>query len=427
MYASICARIGVHKSMSRLRRGFWAGIALVGLAAAGGAALAWHPALPAITPPHDFARAQVARGATLAALGDCAVCHTAQGGAPFAGGRMLATPFGGIAVTNISPDPATGIGAWSEAAFRRAMRDGIDRGGRQLYPALPYPHFTRATDDDIAALYAFLMTRPPVAAVAPPNRLPFPLNIRATVAGWNLLFLRPGRWRPDPAHDAVFNRGAYLVAAVGHCAACHTPHNLLGAEQDSHALGGGATEGWYAPPLAEGARGWSVAQLEDYLRTGLSAQHGVAAGPMTAVTRALATVPADDVHAIATYIAAGMPARMAPVPMPKKIAGNAVFAGACGGCHAADAPMNQAGAPPLSVSAALDAPTPDSAVRVVLHGIPWREGEAAPYMPPFAASFSDDQVAAVVGYLRDRYSDRPAWTDIGTAVRTARTEGDTAP
>jgi mono/diheme cytochrome c family protein len=228
--------------------------AAVVIIAAGGAAVAWRPPIaPAAAPPTGFASAAIERGARVAALGDCVVCHTARQGQPFAGGRPLPTPFGTIYATNITPDPETGIGHWTEVAFRRAMRDGIARDGSHLYPALPYTHFTRATDSDLADLYAFVMTRAPVRASPPPNRLPFPLNIRAVVAGWNLLFLRPGPWQPDPTRSAEWNRGAYLVEAVGHCGACHTPRNALGAERGNDALAGGDAEGWLAPALDAGS------------------------------------------------------------------------------------------------------------------------------------------------------------------------------
>jgi mono/diheme cytochrome c family protein len=230
------------------------GILILIMLIASGWVLVWHPAIPPIQAPTQtaFAPEQIERGAVLAAVGDCAVCHTAGGGRSYAGGRAVPTPFGTVYATNITPDPETGIGRWSEAAFQRTMRDGIDRSGRHLYPVLPYPHFTRATDQDIAAMYAFLMTRAPVSQTTPPNHdLPFPLNMRVLLAGWNLLYLKPGPWQPDPAHDATWNRGAYLTEAIGHCGACHTPHNALGAERNSEKLAGGQAENWYAPALQE--------------------------------------------------------------------------------------------------------------------------------------------------------------------------------
>jgi mono/diheme cytochrome c family protein len=418
------------------RRWKIAGLAVVAVVAAGfaaGAAIAWHPAIPPIAPPPaaGFPAAATAEGARLAAIGDCAVCHTATHGQPYAGGRPLPTPFGTIYVTNITPDPETGIGRWSEAAFRRAMRDGIDRAGRHLYPALPYPHFTRATDADIAAMYAFLMTRVPVHADAPPNALPFPLNIRAILAGWNLLFLHRGPWQPDPAQTAEWNRGAYLAEAIGHCGACHTPHNLLGAEKPSNALGGGDAEGWDAPALQSASPAgapWTIDSLTDYLRNGFAAGHGAAAGPMDPVTQELAAVPDQDLRAIATYVHSLMPSAPPPaLPPPPQAApataAAAIFAGACATCHAPDAPMTRGGAPSLSLSTAVNAPDPRNVIQVILHGLPWREGIPQPYMPGFAAALSDRQVADLAGYLRTNYSHQPAWEDIESQVHSARQDG----
>jgi mono/diheme cytochrome c family protein len=399
------------------------------LALVAGAALCWHPAIDPVAPPPAaaFPAERVAAGAELAAIGDCAVCHTAPGGKPFAGGRGVPTPFGTVYATNITPDPGTGIGQWSEAAFRRAMRDGIGRDGQNLYPVLPYPHFTRATDADIGAIYAFLMTRAPVRQAAPPNRLPFPLNNRVLLTGWNLLFLKPGPLQPDTARDAAWNRGFYLVEAIGHCGACHSPHNPLGAEESGEALAGGRAEDWYAPPLNSASparRPWTVAALADYLRTGFDAGHGAAAGPMTAVTDALGRVPGADVRAMATYIASLMPASAPPAtatPRPATDpATQAVFAGACGGCHGADAPMTRAGAPALSLATSVSAPTPDGVLQVILNGLPWREGKAQPYMPSFAAALTDAQVAALAVYLRDAYSHQAAWTVTASDVAKLR-------
>jgi mono/diheme cytochrome c family protein len=399
---------------------------VVALLIVGAGAMLWHPAIAPVDSHPAFPPEQVARGAELAAIGDCAVCHTAANGQPFAGGRGVPTPFGTVYATNITPDPDSGIGRWSQAAFQRAMRDGIDRAGHHLYPVLPYPHFTRATDDDIAAMYAFLMTRPAVHANAPPNRLPFPLNQRFVLAGWNLLYLSPGPWHPDPARDAAWNRGNYLVEAIGHCGACHTPHNALGAESSEKTLAGGQAENWYAPPLqsaSPAAQPWTQATLATYLRTGFDAHHGAAAGPMTAVTDELAGVPDTDIQAIATYIASLMP-KSAPEPVVARAGGDphaaAIFAGACAGCHGSDAPMTRAGAPSLALSTVVNAPTPQGAIQMILHGIPWREGKSAPYMPSFAALLTDAQVADLAGYLRTKYSEKPAWSDLPAEVAKAR-------
>jgi mono/diheme cytochrome c family protein len=394
---------------------------------AGGWAVAWHPAIAPGDAHAAFPADQIARGAELAAVGDCAVCHTAVGGRPYAGGRGVPTPFGTVFATNITPDAETGIGQWSPAAFRRAMRDGIDRAGKHLYPVLPYPHFTRARDEDIDAMYAFLMTRAPVHASTPPNALPFPLNARVLLAGWNLLYLRPGAWQPDPAHDPAWNRGAYLVEAIGHCGACHTPHNSLGAEKGAQALAGGEVENWYAPPLQSASparQPWTEDALATYLRTGFDAHHGAAAGPMTAVTEELASVPQQDIRAMAAYVASLMPKAEAPAPVTPRGGGDpavqAIFTGACGGCHGTDAPMTQGGAPSLALSSAVNAPTAQAAIQAILSGIPWREGKAAPYMPSFAAALTDAQVADLAGYLRATYSDKPAWRVLPAEVAKAR-------
>src|SRR5277367_6537386 len=187
------------------RPGLTGGIVVGGILAFGVVcvALAWKPSIPAVTPAAaaSFGADLVARGAALAAIGDCAVCHTAKSGRPYAGGRPLSTPFGVIYATNITPDAATGIGAWSEQAFARSMREGVDRTGQYLYPAFPYPHFTHATDQDVEALYAFLMTRTPVSAKSPPDAVVFPLNIRLLLAGWDWLFLRAGAWQQQPSRS----------------------------------------------------------------------------------------------------------------------------------------------------------------------------------------------------------------------------------
>jgi mono/diheme cytochrome c family protein len=403
------------------------------VAALGGCAVVWPAAIAPIGPPprSAFSDARIARGAELAAIGDCAVCHTSPGGVAYAGGRGVPTPFGTIYATNITPDPQTGIGTWSEPAFRRAMRLGIGRSGRHLYPALPYPHFTHATDDDLGALYAFLMTRTPARQVAPPDRLPFPLNQRVLLAGWNWLYLDPGPWHPDPTRDATWNRGAYLVEAIGHCGACHTPHNALGAEETArHRLQGGEAEHWYAPALQQGSparRPWTQAALATYLRTGFQAEHGAAAGPMRPVTDELGGVPEADVQAMATYIASLMPpappAGSHPATPPEDPASRALVAGACGACHAGDPAANRGGALPLSRASAVNEPTPRNLIQVILRGIPWQDGRPAPYMPAFAGALTDAQVAAIVTWVRAHDSDQPPWPDVAGSVRQVREDG----
>ncbi|MBI2226628.1 MAG: cytochrome c, partial [Betaproteobacteria bacterium] len=276
-------------------------------------AFAWRSALEPVDPPPpaSFDRASIMRGAQLALIGNCNVCHTAASGPAYAGQRPVHTAFGTIYATNITPDPETGIGRWSEAAFTRAMRESVDRRGRHLYPAFPYDHFTRASDEDLKSLYAFLMTREPVRAETPANQLPFPLNLRPLIAAWKWLFFEPSRFEPDPAQSADLTRGAYLVRSLGHCGACHTPRNVLGAEKKTQILSGGEAEGWHAPALnaaSPSPRAWTADSLYRYLRHGLVEQRGIPAGPMAPVVHNLAAAADDDVRAIASYIASLMPA-----------------------------------------------------------------------------------------------------------------------
>src|ERR1700759_4166171 len=271
--------------------------AIAALLIGGGAAafaIAWRPAIAAIEPPApaSFDTALVKRGRALAAIGNCSDCHTVRGGEAFAGGLPVPTPFGTIYSSNITPDAETGIGRWPEAAFRRAMRDGVDRDGRHLYPTFPYDHFTNVSDEDDRALYAYLMTRPAVHAPARANELPFPLDQRFVVAGWKLLFLRREPYRPDGAQSAEWNRGAYLVEGLAHCGACHTPRNALGAERVSASFSGGDVDNWHAYAINAQSRSplpWTTDALFHYLRQGWDPDHGVARGPMAEVTANLSS------------------------------------------------------------------------------------------------------------------------------------------
>ena len=274
------------------------------------AAVFWanrHPEIAPVAPPGEgaFDTALLRNGEALAGIGACAVCHTADRGASFAGGLALPTPFGVVYSTNITPDADSGIGSWPEAAFRRAMREGVDRRGRHLYPAFPYDHFTRVTDEDIHAIYAYLMAQEPVAFAAPENELRFPFNIRMLLAGWKLLFLETGEFEADPNRDEEWNRGAYLAEGVGHCGACHTPRNVFGAVSRELAFGGGEAEDWHVPALNADSPApvpWSQLQLVNYLFDGWDAEHGIAAGPMAPVVNHLYDQSEDDVFAMAAYI-----------------------------------------------------------------------------------------------------------------------------
>jgi mono/diheme cytochrome c family protein len=377
-------------------------------------------------------RSQIEHGAQVAKLGDCAICHTAPGGAPYAGGRAVPTPFGKVFATNITPDRENGIGRYTRAEFERALHKGVRRDGAQLYPAFPYDHFSGASEGDIDALYVFLMTRRPVRAVTPANQLIPPLGFRPLMIGWKALYFRPEPFKPTPGKNDQWNRGAYLVETFGHCGACHTPRGLLGAEEKTKAFGGGSAEGWYAPPLnsaTPAATPWTEERLFTYLRTGLDTGHAAAAGPMGEVTHELARAPEADVRAMAVYLADRMNAapRSAPVDHATEAAaqhpmGAQLYAGACAACHEAGAPMMREGRPPLPLGTPLHEDDPRDTIAIVLQGLKPPVGAAGPAMPAFAPSFTDAQVAEIAAYLRARFSTRPAWSKLPAAVAAARKE-----
>lgn len=414
--------------------------ALIVLALLFGAFLlfAHRPAIAEITPPRRdaFEAMAIRRGAELALIGNCTSCHSAAGGRPYAGGVPIKTQFGTLYGSNITPDGERGIGRWSHAAFVRAMREGVARDGSHLYPAFPNNHFTKITDADLHALYAFLMTRRPVNAAPPANHLIPPLGFRPLLAGWKLLFFRPARFAPLRGADAQVNRGAYLGDALAHCGGCHTPRGALGNEQRDSAYAGGYAEGWYAPPLnadSPAVRAWTAERLHSYLRTGLSTSHAAAAGPMGAVSRNLAQVVDADVRAISAYYAtllakapAGRhePALIDRAPAAERAhpAGAALFAGACAACHEPGAPMMQAGRPALSLGTQFHEKTPRGTIQTILRGVSPPVGAQGPYMPGYAGTLTDGQVAEIVAYLQARYG-TVRWDDLDKEVAKARKEG----
>jgi nicotinate dehydrogenase subunit B len=422
------------------RRGaFWAGLGSLFVGAAAFTTLAF-PIRSAIAPierpdPAAYSAATIAKGQLLAALGGCAVCHTAKDGLLYAGGRPLLTPFGIVMTTNITPDVDTGIGNWSFPAFERAMREGIHRDGRHLYPAFPYPNFAAASEADLQALYGFLMTQEPVRQANKASRLTFPFNIRPLIAIWNLLFNRPNTSANDPAHSAQWNRGRYLVDTLGHCSACHSPRNLLGAERAGSAyLTGGTAEGWDAPALTRVSAApipWSEDELFAYLRAGTSAHHGTASGPMAEVVTELKQVPDDDIRAMANYLAsfnAALPQAEAERLAARIITGTArsasdassatarLYEGACAVCHEPGALLVNRG-PALGLSTKLHAAGPANLLRLLLEG----GGHASGSMPGFAEALDDRQVADLARYLRGRFAPgQPEWADVETTLKTVR-------
>lgn len=437
-----------------------AGLIILLLLGIGGfAAWAWQGEIaPVSSSTSTFDPGVVAKGAQLASAGNCAVCHTQAGGKPYAGGFPVETPFGTIYGSNITPDADTGIGTWSEAAFRRAIRSGVDRKGNHLYPAFPYDHFTKTTDNDIAALYAFMMTREPVRQENRPPKVVPPLNLRVFAAGWKLLYLHRGEYQPDSAKPAEWNRGAYLAEGLGHCGACHTPRNALGAEKRDEQYAGGEGEGWHAPALNGSSKApapWNADQLYAYLRSGFADQHGYAAGPMQPVVRSLRKLPDQDVRAIATYVAslagpqnAASPtdkgraaldfaltreAKATPSPSPATASksgdnpsaadpapGAAIFAGACATCHhsGGDLPISRPVA--LGLSSPVNAPDPANLIHIIRDGIHPPPGTRGPLMPGFAGALTDPQIVALASYVRSQFSQQPAWPDIATTLSKIR-------
>ena len=435
------ARSGRWQNPFVQRRGVFATAAALCAAALGiGAAmLPWRSIAPIARPDASvYSAATIARGQQLSALGDCAVCHTSANGIINAGGRPLETPFGMIYSTNITPDIKSGIGAWSYPAFERAMREGIHRNGRHLYPAFPYTHFARATDADLQALYAYLMTQAPVRSDIPKNKLAFPFNLRPLLAGWNALFHQPRSFGAHLTKSEIWNRGAYLVEGFGHCSACHSPRNALGAEKHDAYLAGGLSEGWEAPALTSLSQApipWSEDELFSYLRTGESRFHGVAAGPMAPVVKELTALPDQDIRAIAVYLgsfnetAVDRPAQEA---LARKLeastavtvassGGARLYMGACAVCHEVGGPPLFGSRPSLALNSNLHSTVPDNLIQLILHGIVQPASSDLGYMPAFKDSMNDDQIAELVSYLRRQFApDKPAWTEIHAAVGRIR-------
>jgi nicotinate dehydrogenase subunit B len=313
------------------------------------------------------------------------------------------------------------------------MREGIHRDGRHLYPAFPYTHFANATDADLQALYAHLMAQAPVRAEAPRNQLRFPFNLRPLLAGWNALFHRGGTFPTDPTKSETWNRGAYLVEGLGHCGACHSPRNALGAENTNAYLAGGFTEGWEAPALTAVSRApipWTEDELYAYLRTGESRFHGVAAGPMAPVVRELAALGDDDIRAMAVYLASfndpiamtaqrALSARLEDSTRLTIAAspGARLYQGACAVCHEVGGLPLFGSRPSLSLNTSLHSEAPDNLIQVILHGIAEPPFSRLGYMPAFKDSLNDGQLAELVSYLRRQFApDKPAWSDVGSAI-----------
>ncbi len=412
-------------SLFRSRR--LTGLCLSALVAMAGSAFAQE----ASGAPSDL----VSRGRYLATAADCAACHTApHGGQPFAGGYGIASPLGTIFSTNITPSKENGIGSYSEEDFARAVRDGVAKDGSHLYPAMPYTAYSKLTDDDMKALYAYFMTDvKPVESAPQKTELPFPFNIRASMAGWNLLFLGRDRFKPYPQRSEQWNRGAYLAEALEHCSTCHSPRNLLMAESSSRPLAGGSLGSWYAPNITSdptsGNGGWSEDELVQYMRTGHVTGKAQAAGPMAeAVENSLQHLTDDDLRAIAVYVKSTEPVATGAAKsrydygkpseteatlrgLPGQAAnenGFHIFSGSCATCHQVNGQGN-AFYPSLFHNTATGAAEPDNLIATVLFGLSRTVGDAHVFMPAFGqtASYtdrlSDKDVADVSNYVLTQF------------------------
>lgn len=367
---------------------------------------------------------QIARGAYLARAGNCIGCHTARGGAAYAGGRGIDTPFGTVYSSNLTPDAQTGIGSWSAAHFWRALHNGRSKDGRLLYPAFPYPSYTRVTRDDADAIFAFLRGVRPVAQANRTHALRFPYDSQPALAVWRALFFEPGVHEPEAARSAQWNRGAYLVRGLGHCDACHSSRNIFGATTDSLELSGGLIpmQNWYAPSLASpaeaGVADWETREVVQLLKTGVSAR-GSVTGPMAEVVyRSTQHLSDADLAAMTEYLKALPPAQPPPTARqdvsadPEQMArGQKIYESRCADCHGAQGQGATGAYPPLAGNRAVTMASAANLVRIVLSGgfAPATAGNPRPYgMPPYSHELNDADVAAVLSTIRASWGNRAA-------------------
>ena len=425
-----------------------------------------------------YSAATLERGRELAALGNCVTCHTSAQGKPNAGGLGIPTPFGTVYSTNLTPDTQTGIGLWSQQAFNRAMREGISRDGHHLYPAFPYTSFTRTSDDDLTALYGWLMAQEPVRQATPETKLAFPFSLRPLMAFWNALYLTPGPaaqpLQTEVERSPAWLRGDYLVNGLGHCSACHTSRDALGGERSGLAyLSGANVDGWQAPALNARSLSpvpWTETAFYDYLRNGHSAEHGSASGPMAPVIRQLAQVPDEDIAAMAHYLAsfqeqqptqtspsqvtslaaapsetsavspAGVSIAVLPPTSASAQAAQAyveqaaareplllgpaqrMFQAACGSCHHDGAGPRLLGVNiPLALSTGMHSAQPDNVIRVVLEGVRKPASEQIGFMQGFAKQFDDQQLSELLTFMRSRFAPtQPPWQNLEEKIGAIR-------
>ncbi len=368
---------------------------------------------------------QLAQGEYLARVGNCMSCHTARGGAAYAGGRAIPTPFGTIYASNLTPDPETGLGSWNSDDFWRAMHDGRSKDGSLLYPAFPYTNYTRVTRADSDAIFAWLQTLPAVRQANRAPELRAPYDNRALLVAWRALYFWPGQYLEDKTQSVEWNRGAYLVQGLGHCSACHSTRDSLGGIGLKVELGGGLIPSlnWYAPALdADSLGAWKAQHVAAFLRDGVTPQRTVT-GPMAeVVANSLQHLTEEDVQAMAGYLKSlparqGVPAATDNLRSDEKQAiiasGARLYENQCASCHQASGKGVPSVYPALAGNRAVTAPVAANPIRLVLHGgfAPSTGGNPRPYgMPPFGQVMTDAEIAAVVTYIRN------AWGNQASAV-----------
>lgn len=370
----------------------------------------------------------VGRGEYLARASDCGPCHTVPGRPAFTGGRAFKLPFGTLYTPNITPDRETGIGTYTDDEFVAALRDGVGRGGKHLYPAMPYTSYVGMSREDALAIKAYLFSLAPVQAAAPDNTLEFPFNQRAGLIAWKLLFHKGGQVEPETGRTADWNRGAYLVKALGHCGECHSPRGLAQNVEVGRSLSGGQADGWTAYNITadahSGVGAWSDEALTSYLSTGHGPGHSAAAGPMAEVVEhSLRFLTPDDTRAMVTYlrtvpaIRTGPAAAAAP-PQPGNAdaLGKRVFAGACANCHLPDGTGAQSPYADLAGSRSVNEPDARNLIAVLLEGAHMRTAHANVAMPAFAA-YADDELAAVANHLSAEFGNGATQVTAGDVAR----------
>lgn len=414
------------------------GVVVAGLALFG--VYAWHPTIAPITPPakDQFSQEIIAHGKIMAAAGYCSTCHTAPGGQEYAGNYQMNTQFGAIYSSNVTPDPSTGIGRWSVEAFVRAMRSGVSRDGHHLLPAFPFEHFNKMTDDDIKAIYAYIMSSvPAVKQQKNENGIPFPLNIRFLQAGWKMLFANTAPFGKHSDKSDEWNRGAYLAQGIAHCGACHTPRNALGGEKYSHMYEGALIDGWIAPSLTSSTSPlhWRAQDFYEYLRTGNSPFHGSAAGPMAPVVHyGLSALSDADIKALSVYFGdlagsnsddlSASPKLLAAVEVQHEIKdlridnGARLYVSVCSSCHYSGSKLVK-GRPLLALGSATHLDTPTNLINVILDGVRSDQGIRGVVMPQFRDALSNDDITAIATYLRQAAGEQP-WPNLQQKVGEIR-------